>query len=142
MCDTCDKTNTWRFCPYCGHEIHKASSEDKAEMTQEKFDELFLCLLRKANKVVWLNDAGTPSDIPTCMFDMRNADGEWMFFVVLKPAKPEFWFSYERVRMVFTEQYGLKHDEIQRLMKNQLKTLFNMDEVTPFCTHYECDGDV
>lgn len=131
MCDNCYNTNNWNFCPYCGHEIHKESSEDKAEMTQEKFDEIFLGMLRKANKVVWLNDAGTQSDIPTCSFDLRNADGEWMFYIRLQPAKPAFWFSFERVRMVFTKQYGLSYDEIQRLMKNQLKTLFNMDAVTP-----------
>jgi len=35
------------------------------------------------------------------------------------------------VLKVFTEQYGLKGVDIQRLMKNQLKLLFNMDEVTP-----------
>ena len=131
MCDKCDNTNNWKFCPYCGHELHKEPQEDKTEMTQERFDEIFLGMLRKANKIVWVNNTGTPSDIPTCNFDMRNADGEWMFYIRLKTENPAFWFSYARVLMVFTEQYGLKYEDVQRLMKNQLKILFNMDDVTP-----------
>ena len=128
MCDKCNNTNNWKFCPYCGHEL---PTEDKAVITQETFDAIFLDMLRKANNVFWLNDAGKKSDIPTCNFDLRDDDGVWMFYISLKPTKPAFWFSHTKVYKVFNEQYGLKEVDVQRLMKNQMKLIFNMDEVTP-----------
>ena len=128
MCDKCDNTNNWKFCPYCGHEL---PIEDKTVMTQEKFDEIFLDMLRKASKVVWLTDSGKTTDIPTCRFALLNTDNEWMFTINLNKKTPGFWCSIGRVLKVFTEQYGLKGVDIQRLMKNQLNLLFNMDEVTP-----------
>jgi len=128
MCEKCDNTNNWKFCPYCGHEL---PNEGKTVMTQETFDAIFLDMLRKANKVVWLNDDGNKSDIPTCNFDMRDDDGVWMFYISMKPTNPAFWFSYYRVYNVFNRQYGLNDVDIKRLMKNQLKLLFNMDGVTP-----------
>ena len=128
MCETCDNTNNWKFCPYGGHELPNA---DNTVVTQETFDAIFLDMLRKANKVVWLTDAGKKTDIPTCRFALFNTDNEWMFTINLNKKTPEFWCSITRVLKVFTEQYGLKGVDIQRLMKNQLKLLFNMDEVTP-----------
>ena len=128
MCDKCNNTNNWKFCPYCGNEL---PNEDNTVVTQETFDAIFLDMLRKANKVVWLTDDGKKTDIPTCRFALFNTDNEWMFTINLNKKTPEFWCSIARVLKVFTEQYGLKGVDIQRLMKNQLKLLFNMDEVTP-----------
>lgn len=130
MCDKCNDKKDWMFCPYCGHELHKETQEDKPEMTQDKFDEIFLGMLRKANKVVWYNDAGEESDVPTCSFMLNNAAGKFMFNISLD-SKPIFYYSYYRVYKVFNEQYDLDEDDIRRLMKKQLKLLFNMDGVTP-----------
>ena len=131
MCEKCDNTNNWKFCPYCGNEINKEPQEDKTDMTQDKFDAIFLDMLRKSNRVVWINNSGTKSDLPTCDFELRTDNGSWMFYISLKAGNPKFWFSHYRVRNVFREKYGLTDVDIKRLMKNQLKLLFNMDEVTP-----------
>ena len=129
MQHTNDKKD-WMFCPYCGHELHKETQEDKPEMTQEKFDEIFLDMLRKSSKVVWRNYAGDKSDVPTCSFTLSNADDKFMFDISLG-SKPIFYYSYYRVYKVFNEQYDLNEADIKRLMKKQLKLLFNMDGVTP-----------
>lgn len=132
MCKKCNKTNKWTFCPYCGNKLRKEPQKDKTErMTQEKFDEIFLEMLRKPNRVVWINNTGEKSDIPTCNFDMLDDNGLWMFYISMNPTKPEFLFSSRQVGKVFMLQYGLKEVDIQRLMKNQMKLLFNMDGVTP-----------
>lgn len=136
MCDTCDNTNNWKFCPYCGHELHKESSEDKPVMSQETFDEIFLDMLKKANKVVWLNYDGNKSDIPTWNFDLSDENGVWMFYISLNPSAPVFWFSYNRVYKIFNEQFGLVLSDVQLLMKHQLKRLFNGNEVTPSLQQY------
>lgn len=128
MCEKCNKTNNWKFCPYCGNEL---PNEDKTPMTQETFDAIFLDMLRNANKVIWYDAVGAKSDIPTCTFALMNTDNEWMFIISLNKEKPVFWYSYKRVFRVLNKREGLKEVDIQRLMKNQLKRLFNMDGVTP-----------
>ncbi len=128
MCDKCSTTNEWKVCPYCGHEL---SSENKPVMTQDKFDEIFLGMLRNANTVVWHKDDWDVSDIPTCSFTLRNPGGAWMFYIRLASRNPIFMYSFNLVFKVFRDQYGLAEEDIQRLMKNQMKILFNMDGVTP-----------
>ena len=128
MCEKCNKTNNWKFCPYCGNEL---PNEDKTPMTQETFDAIFLDMLRKANKVIWYDAFGAKSDIPTSTFALMNTDNEWMFIISLNKEKPVFWYSYKRVFRVLNKREGLKEVDIQRLMKNQLKRLFNMYGVTP-----------
>lgn len=128
MCEKCNKTNNWKFCPYCGNEL---PNEDKTPMTQETFDAIFLDMLRNANKVIWYDAVGAKSDIPTCTFALMNTDNEWMFIISLNKENPVFWYSYKRVFRVLNKREGLKEVDIQRLMKNQLKRLFNMDGVTP-----------
>jgi hypothetical protein len=104
-------------------------------MTQDKFDKIFLDMLKNANKVVWIKSNRGESDIPTCNFELRNAKNEWMFDIQLDSVNPRFWYSYYRVYKVFNEQYGLEQDEIHRLMQKQLNLLFKMKDVTP--TWYE-----
>lgn len=128
MCEKCNKTNNLKFCPYCGNEL---PNEDKTPMTQETFEAIFLDMLRKANKVIWYDAFGAKSDIPTCTFALMNTDNEWMFIISLNKEKPVFWYSYKRVFRVLNKREGLKEIDIQRLMKNQLKRLFNMYGVTP-----------
>ena len=101
MCETCDNTNKWKFCPYGGHELPNA---DNTVVTQETFDAIFLDMLRKANKVVWLTDAGKKTDIPTCRFALFNTDNEWMFTINLNKKGPEVGCSSARVVKVVTEQ--------------------------------------
>lgn len=132
MCDKCDNTNNWKFCPYCGHEL---TAEGKTVMSQETFDAIFLDMLRKANKVAWFDNSGNKSDIPTCRFALMNTDNEWMFIISLNKESPEFWYSHARVFKVLNKQYGLKEVDLQRLMKLQLKRLFNMDGVTPWTSN-------
>ena len=128
MCEKCNKTNNWKFCPYCGNEL---PNEDKTPMTQETFDAIFLDMLRNANKVIWYDAVGAKSDIPTCTFALMNTDNEWMFIISLNKENPVFLYSYKRVFRVLNKREGVKEVDIQRLMKNQLKRLFNMDGVTP-----------
>lgn len=135
MCDKCDNTNNWKFCPYCGHELHKDSSEYKPVMTQETFDEIFLDMFKKANKVCWLDYDGNKSVIPTWNFNLSDENGVWMFYIGLNMAAPVFWYSYQ-VYKFFNEQYGLVLSDIQLLMKHQLNRLFNGNEVTPSLHQY------
>ena len=42
-----------------------------------------------------------------------------------------FWVSYFRVWTIFANTYSLQDDAIQRLMKNQVNTLFGLADITP-----------
>ena len=132
MCETYDDKNDWKFCPYCGHKLlpDNEQRENKRKLSQEEFDSIFLGLLRKANTVVWHKDDGDISDVPTCNFTLRNSEGAWMFYIRLSSRNPIFMYSYYLVYKYFYE-LGLTEGDIQRLMKNQMKILFNMDGVTP-----------
>ena len=132
MCETCNDKDDWKFCPYCGHKLQSGNEqrENKRTLSQEEFDAIFLGLLRNANTVVWHKDDCNVSDVPTCNFTLRNSEGAWMFYIRLSSKTPIFMYSYHFVYKYFYE-LGLTEGDIQRLMKNQMKILFNMDGVTP-----------
>lgn len=127
MCNECDATKGWKFCPHCGAELKQ---ETKSPMTQEEFDKIFLGILKDARKVVWLTPNGNESELPTCKFELRNSKDEWMFDIDLNSDEPHFWFSTIRVQKLFSDKYGLQYKDIQVLMKKQLAELFKLNDVT------------
>ena len=100
------------------------------EVTQEEFDKTFLELLGKCTKTVFLDDHGNDCTIPTNRIDLRTSDDKWLFDIQFT-GKEHFWFNYGRVWSIFESRYGLRDNEIQRLMKNQMKLRFGMNDITP-----------
>lgn len=128
MCEKCDNITDFKYCPYCGEELKK---KKKKEITQEKFDEIFLDMLKSYNKIVWLDEYCGVSVIPTCRFQLRKSNDECIFDINLDPNDSHFWFSYDRVLSIFKNDYCLEYHDIQRLMKHQMGKLFKMNDVTP-----------
>src|SRR5574344_1405311 len=102
------------------------------EVSQEEFDKTFLELLGKCTKTVVLDAHGNECIVPSKRIDLRNDSGEWMFDIQFTGENRHFWVNYYgRVWSIFESRYGLRDNEIQRLMKNQMKLRFGMDDITP-----------
>ena len=107
------------------------SELEEHEVTQEEFDKTFLRLLGQCTKTVFLDEAGDESPLPTNRIELRNSDNEWMFDICFTGKNKHFWVSYFRVCTIFANTYSLQDDAIQRLMKNQVNTLFGLADITP-----------
>ena len=114
--------------------LTKFSKEEleKNDVTQEEFDKTFLELLGKCNKTVFLDArGGYPSKVPTNRIELRNDENEWMFDIQFTGEKRHFYVRFRTVWRIFESKYELQDNEIQRLMKNQMKLRFGMDDITP-----------
>lgn len=132
MCNECDATKGWKFCPHCGAELKQAAKpESKEPMTQEKFDEIFLDILKSYSKIAWIDDNGNESDIPTSRYVLKNAAGEWLFDIDLDPKHQHFWYSATRVTNLFLCRWSLGYRSTRELMKNQLSKRFKMTDPDP-----------
>ena len=119
--------------------LSKFSKEEleKHEVSQEEFDKTFLELLAKCTKTVFLDENGNKSGTPTNRMELRNSDDRRLFDIQ-STGKKHFWVNYCRVWSIFESKYGLHDNEIQRLMKNQMKLRFGLDDITPvpFIEHF------
>lgn len=133
MCEECLKNNNWKFCPHCGAKLCQAAKqESKQPMTQEQFDEIFLDLLKKYNRVAWIDEQYMESDIPTSRYVLKNHRDEWMFYIDLDPKHQRFLYSYYRIFSIFKNEHGLQEEDVRRLMKNQVSKRFNLKNVEPY----------
>ena len=107
------------------------SELEEHEVTQEEFDKTFLELLGQCTKTVFLNENGYTSNLPTNRIELRKPKDEWMVDICFTGKNKHFWVSYFRVWTIFANTYSLQDDEIQRLMKNQVNTLFGLADITP-----------
>ena len=115
-------------------------SKEELEMpriTQEEFDKTFLELLAKCTKTVFLDENGYKSGAPTNRIELRNSDDRRLFDIQFT-GKKHFCVSYWRIWKIFESRYELQDNEIQRLMKNQMKLRFGLDDITPvpFIEHF------
>jgi hypothetical protein len=101
------------------------------EVSQEEFDKTFLELLGKCTKTVFLDENGFTSDLPTNRIELRNSDGKWMFDICFTGKNTHFWVNYSRVWKIFKDKDSLQDNDITKLMKNQVKIRFGLDDVTP-----------
>ena len=104
---------------------------EKHEVTQEEFDKPFLELLGQCAKTVFLDEHGYTSDLPTNRIELRNSDGKWMFDICFTGKNTHFWVNYSRVWKIFKDKDSLQDNDITKLMKNQVKIRFGLDDVTP-----------
>ena len=104
---------------------------EKHEVTQEEFDKIFLKLLGQCTKTVFLDENGYTSDLPTNRIELRNSDGKWMFDICFTGKNTHFWVNYSRVWKIFKDKDSLQDNDITKLMKNQVKIRFGLDDVTP-----------
>ena len=103
---------------------------EKHEVTQEEFDKIFLKLLGQCTKTVFLDENGYTSDLPTNRIELRNSDGKWMFDICFTGKNTHFWVNYSRVWKIFKDKDSLQDNDITKLMKNQVKIRFGLDDVT------------
>ena len=113
--------------------LAKFSKEEleKQEVSQEEFDKTFLELLGQCTKTVFLDAHGNECIVPSNRIDLRNDSGKWMFDIQFTGENRHFWVNCGRVWSIFESRYGLRDNEIQRLMKNQMKLRFGMNDITP-----------
>ena len=113
--------------------LTKFSKEEleKHEVTQEEFDKTFLELLGKCTKTVFLDEDSLKSAVPTNRIELRNDNNGWLFDIQFTGENRHFWVNYCRVWSIFESRYGLQDDDIERLMKNQMKIHFGLDDITP-----------
>ena len=113
--------------------LTKFSKEEleKHEVTQEEFDKVFLDLLGKCTKTVFLAEYSQKSAVPTNRIELRNDNNEWLFDIQFTGENKHFWVSHYRIWTIFKDKYNLQNDDIERLMKNQMKIRFGLDDLTP-----------
>src|SRR5574344_111900 len=104
---------------------------DKHEVTQEEFDKTFLELLGQCTKTVFFDAHGNECTVPSNRIELRNDSNKWMFDIQFTGENRHFWVNYCRVWSIFESRYGLQDDDIERLMKNQMKTRVGLDDITP-----------
>ena len=113
--------------------LMKFSKEEleKTRITQEEFDKAFLELLGKCTKTVFFDAHGNECTVPSNRIELRNDSNKWMFDIQFTGENRHFWVNYCRVWSIFESRYGLQDDDIERLMKNQMKIRFGLDDITP-----------
>ena len=113
--------------------LTKFSKEEleKHEVTQEEFDKIFLELLGQCTKTVFLDEDSLKSAVPTNRIELRNDKDEWMLDIQFTGEGKHFSVSYYRIWTIFADTYHLQDDDIERLMKNQMKIHFGLDDITP-----------
>ena len=111
--------------------LTKFSKSEIKGVTQEEFDKIFLKLLGQCTKTVFLDENGYTSDLPTNRIELRNSDGKWMFDICFTGKNTHFWVNYSRVWKIFKDKDSLQDNDITKLMKNQVKIRFGLDDVTP-----------
>ena len=112
---------------------------EKHEVTQEEFDKIFLKLLGQCTKTVFLDENGYTSDLPTNRIELRNSDGKWMFDICFTGKNTHFWVNYSRVWKIFKDKDSLQDNDITKLMKNQVKIRFGLNDVTPCMNNVPID---
>ena len=119
--------------------LTKFSKEEleKHDVSQEEFDKTFLELLAKCTKTVFLDEDALKSAVPTNRIELRNDNNEWLFDIQFTGKYKHFWVSYYRIWTIFADTYHLQDADIERLMKNQMKIHFGLDDITPA---YRCSG--
>ena len=111
---------------------------EKHEVTQEEFDKTFLELLGQCTKTVFLNENGYTSNLPTNRIELRKPKDEWMVDICFTGKNKHFWVSYFRVWKIFKDKYSLQDNDITKLMKNQVKIRFGLNDVTPHSFLISC----
>ena len=113
--------------------LTKFSKEEleKPCITQEEFDKTFLELLGQCTKTGFLDEYSQKSAVPTNRIELRNDNNEWLFDIQFTGKYKHFWVSYYRIWTIFADTYHLQDDDIERLMKNQMKIHFGLDDITP-----------
>ena len=103
---------------------------EKHEVTQEEFDKTFLELLGQCTKTVFLDEYGYTTKLPTNRIVLKNSNNDWMFDICFTGKHKHFWLNNFRVWNILADTYSLNYIDIQRLMTNQVKIRFGLDDVT------------
>ena len=103
---------------------------EKPEVTQEEFDKTFLELLGQCTKTVFLDEDWVESKLPTNRIVLKNSNNDWMFDICFTGKHKHFWLNNLRVWNILADTYSLNYIDIQRLMTNQVKIRFGLDDVT------------
>src|SRR5574344_7440 len=112
-------------------EIYNNFKRLREKVTQEEFDKAFLELLSQCAKTVFFDAHGNECTVPSNRIELRNDSNKWMFDIQFTGENRHFWVNYCRVWSIFESRYGLQDDDIERLMKNQMKTRVGLDDITP-----------
>ncbi len=65
--------------------------------------------------------------IKTDVLEYQNSKGEWM----IKDSKDGItWFSQDRIWNVLDERFGMKYDDIQKFLKDQVLTYLRLKVTT------------
>ena len=103
---------------------------EKSNVTQEEFDNTLIELLGQCTKTVFLDENGDKSNLPTNRIELRNDAGEWMFDICFTGNYKHFLVSSYQVWNIFADKYHFPYEEFERLMKNQMKLRFGLDDTT------------
>ena len=103
---------------------------ERNEVTQSEFDKKFIELLGKCTKTIFLNKYGDISILPTNRVELRNKDDEFIFDICFTGKHKHFWVNSDRIWKILADEYSLQDFDIQRLMTNQVKIRFGLDDVT------------
>ena len=110
----------------------KEELEGKAVPSQEEFNKFFeenIFSQIDYSKTRFLDCNGAFSKIPTSRIELCNSDDKWLFDYGQK--NQHFWYHYDRVAIIFMDQFSLQAVDRQRLMKSLVEKHFNLRECQP-----------
>ena len=110
----------------------KEELEGKAVPSQEEFNKFFeenIFSQIDYSKTRFLDCNGAFSKIPTSRIELCNSDDKWLFDYGQK--NQHFWYHYDRVAIIFMDQFSLQAVDRQRLMKSLVEKHFNLREYQP-----------
>ena len=112
----------------------KDELEGKNIPTQEEFNKFFeekIFTLIDYSKTRFLDINGNVSKTPTSRIKLRNSNSEWLFDYDYNQKNQHFYYSYDRVYIIFQNKFSLQDDDRHRLMKSLVEKHFNLHGITP-----------
>ncbi len=100
------------------------------QVDQHDFDDFFKSLLHRASQLVFINDNGDESILPTNHFTLYDSDSCWLFDV-RTDENPHFWYSYYKILPLFKEKFKVGEQQLSYLMIPMIKQMFDLKHITP-----------
>jgi len=113
-------------------QVKKILEQTKVKDAKELVKKEILEMLEKyKSNVRFLGENYKVSKYPTSRFEILDKDGEWLFDIDYDSKNQRFWYSYNRVWMVFKGKHSINIDDFQDVMKSILEEHLNLMDVTP-----------
>ena len=112
----------------------KEELEGKNIPSQEEFNKFFeenIFPLIDYSKTKFLDNNLNISKTPTSKIELRDSNDKWLFDYNYDQENQHFYYSYDRVCVIFMEKFDLHDVDRSRLMKSLVEKHFNLRDTQP-----------